>query len=114
MVLPKSLFDEIRFWEHTFKVGPGVQAWDIFTIHFKAWWRPKKVIRIARNCELAENDETFYHSVTPSAADLYAQLNNWAIQTWDEKLDSVKRKYETTDGSNVITLKPRPNKDDND
>ena len=110
MILPKEFFEEIRFWTHTCKQGHGTNVYDVFTIYFKKWYKRKKVIMIKRDVTDYNAEEgTFSHNVTPSAADLYNQLNNWAIQTWDEKLDSVKKKYEPPrDGSNVIQLKPRP------
>lgn len=115
MILPKHIFERIDHFEHTVEIKPGsYAAYDKFTLHFKSWWRPKRVIWIRRSMKgQNENGDTLYN-VTPSAADLYSQLNNWAIQTWDEKLDSVKKKYKSPkDGSNVIQLKQKP-KDIND
>ena len=110
MILPKELFDQISFWEHTVQHGRGYHVWDVFTIHFRQWWKRKKVIKIHRVIDTTGCEPGFFHhNVTPSAADLYNQLNDWAIQSWDEKLDSVKQKYEPPkDGSNVIQLKPKP------
>lgn len=110
MILPKELFDEIRLWSHTVQQGRGTDCWDVFTLYFHKWWRRKKVIKIKRDViDYDPENQTFSHSVSPSAADLYNQLNQWAIQTWEEKLDSIKKKYEPPkDGSNVIQLKPRP------
>lgn len=67
------------------------------------------MIKIKRNITDFENDNgTFLHSPTPSAGDLYNQLNDWAIDTFEEKMDSFKHKYETNNTDNVITLKPKP------
>lgn len=115
MILPKEFFDKIEYFEHTYnhkRFTTNVD--DVFTIHFKAWWRRKQVIRIKRIVENYDTDDgTFTHKSTPGAADLHNQLNGWATDTFQEKLDSVTRKYETNETDNVITLKPRP-KDIND
>ena len=114
MILPKDFFDKIEYFEHSMEHTLGTTVYDTFTIHFKAWWRKKRVIKIKRDTkDYNAADGTFTHSSTPGAADLYNQLNNWATQTFEEKLDSVKKKYETNDKDNVITLKPKP-KDMND
>ena len=109
MILPKELFDKIEYWEHTTQNKNG-WLYDVFTVHFRQWWRRKRSISIAR--EMVDYDsesDTASYRITPSAADLYNQLNKWAIQTWDEKLDSVKRKYEKDEtGNNVIYLKQKP------
>lgn len=109
MILPKEIFDKIDYFEHTVEHKTGMEVYDVFTIHFKDWWRRKRVIKIKRiSFDYDKADGTFRHEVTPSAADLYNQLNKWAISTFDEKLDSVKKKYITEDGSNIITLKSKP------
>lgn len=115
MILPKEFFDKIEYFEHTVKVTPGPNADDVFTLHFKSWWRGKRVIKIARRIENYDAEAgTFSHRATPGAADLYNQLNDWATQTFQEKLDSTKRKYTKQKGTdNVVVLKPRP-KDIND
>lgn len=115
MILPKDFFDKIEYFEHTMDHKLGTtQVKDVFTIHFKQWWRIRKVIKIDRSIDnYSESEGTFTHKSTPGAADLYNQLNNWATQTFDEKLTSVKRKYTTNDEDNVIKLKPKP-KDMND
>ena len=115
MILPKDFFDKIEYFEHTMHHKRySTEVDDVFTIHFKAWWRKKKVIKIHRIIsEYDSDDGTFSHRSTPGAADLYNQLNNWATDTFQEKLDSFKQKYETNNTDNVITLKPKP-KDIND
>jgi len=115
MILPKEFFDKIEYFEHTMDHVCGTTVNDKFTIHFKAWWRKKRVINIKRDIENYDaNDQTFSHRSTPGAADLYNQLNDWATQTFDEKLTSVTRKYETNETDNVIQLKPIPRNIDDD
>lgn len=108
MILPKEFFEKIEYWEHSTDSRNG-ELYDKFTIHLKGWWRRKREIWIRRQLvETDENGTTFWNS-TPGAADLHNQLNDWATQTYEEKLDSIKKKYEPPkDGSNVITLKPKP------
>lgn len=109
MILPKEMFEQISFWDHTVKHGRGMHVWDVFTIHFRQWWKPKKVIKIHREIDTRDCEPGYFtHRVTPSAADLYNQLNDWAIQTWDEKLDDIKRKYEKDETGQVIYLKTKP------
>ena len=115
MILPKEFFDKIEYFEHTMdhkRYTTNVD--DVFTIHFKSWWRKKRVIRIKRVIENYDSDDgTFTHKSSTGAADLHNQLNNWAIETFEEKLDSITKKYETNNENNIITLKPKP-KDIND
>ena len=109
MILPKELFEQISHFEHSSK-SDALRMYDVFTIHFKQWWKRKQVIVIEREI-VSYNSKTdiLKFRTTPSAADLYNQLNNWAVQTHEEKLDSVKQKYEAPkDGSNVVQLKPAP------
>lgn len=114
MILPKEFFDKIEYFEHTMDHVGGTTVYDKFTIHFKSWWRMKRVIKIKRNIDDYDAyAETFTHKSTPGAADLYNQLNDWATQTFEEKLDSFKQKYETNNENNVIQLKQKP-KDMND
>jgi len=109
MILPKELFEKIEYFEHTFDHKYGTHVDDVFTLHFKAWWRRKRVIRIKRLIEdYNEADGTFAHHPTPGAGDLYNQLNNWSTDTFEQKLDSMKHKYETNETNNVIQLKQRP------
>jgi len=109
MILPKDFFNKIEYFEHTLEHKTGTNVSDVFTIHFKAWWRKKRVIRIARTIKNYNTaDSTFTHSPTPSAADLYNQLNDWAIDTFEEKVTSITHKYETNNENNIITLKPKP------
>lgn len=108
MILPKEFFDKIEYFEHSLEHKSGTQVYDVFTIHFKSWWRKKRVIRIKRNITEYNEDGTFMHSPTPSAGDLYNQLNDWSTDTFEEKLDSIKKKYKTNDTDNVITLKLKP------
>jgi len=115
MILPKKIFDQISFWEHTVEFGRGYRVWDVFTIHFKQWWKFRKKIKIQRKIDFDDqNSNRFTHSPTPSAADLYNQLYNWSIQSWDEKLDSIQRKYEKNKSGNVIYLKQKPKNLNND
>ena len=113
MILPKELFEKIEYFEHTAVYVNG-ELCDLFTLHFRSWYRKSHKIKIRRVLHGMNEDGTSSWSTSPSAADLYNQLNSWAIQSWDEKLDNVKHKYEVTDGSNIIHLKPRPDmkKDD--
>jgi len=110
MILPKEFFDKIEYFEHTMEHKIGTKVYDVFTIHFKSWWRRKRVIRIERIISNYDSKtETFRHTVTPGAADLYNQLNEWACDTFEEKLDSIKNKYEKSDEhDNVIIMKPKP------
>ena len=115
MILPKELFDKIEYFEHTLKHNEGTQVYDVFTIHFKSWFRKKRVIKIKRYIDNFDNDDgTFTHSPTSSAGDLYNQLNDWATDTFEEKLSSIKHKYETNNEDNVIQLKPKPKDMDNE
>ena len=115
MILPKEFLDKITYWEHTLDYGRRTHdVADKFTLHFKSWWRPKRVIRIQRLIVDANDDGSYIHRVTESAADLYNQLNGYAIETFEEKLDNVTRKYEKhKEYNNVVVLKPKP-KDIND
>ena len=109
MILPKEFFDKIEYFEHTLSHKSGTKVYDEFTIHFKSWWRKKRVIKIKRT--ITDYDEisgTCTHVPTPSAGDLYNQLNDWAIDTFKEKMDSFKHKYETNNEDNIIQLKPKP------
>ena len=110
MILPKEMFDRIDYFEHSMESNMGTKIYDVFTIHFKGWWRRKKVIKIRRRVShYDEENGTMSHHPTESAADLYNQLNNWATATFQEKLTSVKKKYEKHDTEdNVIILKPKP------
>ena len=115
MILPKEFFDKIEYFEHTMERTHSTTVFDKFTIHFKAWWRRKKVIKIERvSSNYNEAEGTFTHQSTPGAADLYNQLNDWATQTFSEKLSNVSRKYETNNENNVIQLKPKPQDMDNE
>jgi len=115
MIFPKEFFDKIEYFEHTLYHKAGTQIFDKFTIHFKVWWKPKRKILIKRNVTDYNADTgMFSHNATPGAADLYNQLNNWATQTHEEKMDSVKQKYDKHDNhDNVLVMKPKP-KDIND
>ena len=114
MILPKEFFDKIEYFEHSMDHNTGTNVFDVFTLHFKGWWRKKRVIRIKRVIKNYNSDDgTFTHESTAGAGDLYNQLNGWAIDTFEEKLDNIKQKYETSNTDNVIQLKPRP-KDIND
>lgn len=115
MILPKEFFDKIEYFEHSLYHTKGTQIYDKFTIHFKAWWRPNRKILIQRNVSDYNKDTgLFTHNATPGAADLHNQLNNWATDTFEEKMDSVKNKYvKDENNDNVLVLKPKP-KDLND
>jgi hypothetical protein len=114
MILPKEFFEKIAYFEHTVEHTKAVEVNDVFTIHFNAWWKPRRKIKIARVIsDFDEESGYFSHHVTESAADLYNQLNTWATDTFDEKLSRITRKYETNSNDNVIKLKPKP-KDIND
>jgi len=110
MIFPKEFFEKIEYFEHSMHHKAGTQIFDKFTIHFKAWWRPRRKILIKRNVTDYDKDTgVFTHNSTPGSADLYNQLNGWATQTHDEKLDSVKNKYvKDENNDNVLVLKPKP------
>lgn len=110
MILPKDFFDKIDYWEHTIDYGRRThEVSDKFTIHLKGWWRLRRIIKIQRLITECNDDGSYVHRVTESAADLYNQLNGYAIETFEEKLDKVSRKYEKhKEHNNVVVLKPRP------
>lgn len=110
MILPKELFDKIEYFEHTMEHPSGHTVYDVFTIHFKQWWRKKRVIKIHRVIYNYDCDTGMLrHRVTPSAADLYNQLNDWSTETFEEKWNSVQKKYESHElHDNVVVLKPKP------
>jgi len=110
MILPKKLFEKIEFFEHSIDQSCGpVEVSDKFILHFRDWWRRKKVIKINRIIEHYNADDgSFVHRSTPGAADLYNQLNDWAISTFEEKLTSISRKYKTHNNDNIIELNPKP------
>jgi hypothetical protein len=108
MILPKEFFDKVEYFEHTVGYVKS-EVYDVFTLHFKAWWRPKKVIRIQRNAGAVDDNGNKLWHCTPSAGDLYNQLNEWATSTFEEKLDSITKKYDKHEHhDNVVVLKPKP------
>jgi len=116
MILPKKFFDTIEYCEHTLQHRSGTNVFDVCTIHFNKWWKPRRKIKIKRQVsDYSQTTGMFRHSSTKGAADLYNQLNRWAIDTHEEKLDSVKQKYEKHDNhNNVLVMKPKPKDIDDD
>lgn len=82
MILPKDFFDKIEYTEYTHE-SDGYKMYDVFTIHFKAWWRKDKVIRIQRTYEGKDGDNYTYR-MTETSHELYNQLIGWARSTFDE------------------------------
>ena len=109
MILPKDFLAQIEYFEHTVEHTKSTTVNDVFILHFKQWWKPKRVIKIARRLTDFTDEGTFQHHVTESAADLYNQLNNYATETFQEKLSHITNKY-TKDKhhDNIIRLKPKP------
>ena len=120
MILPKEFFEKIEYFEHSMEHKKNTTTvYDVFTIHFKAWWRRKRVIKIKRTVsEYNSSDGTFKHNATQGAADLHNQLNGHAIDTFEdnlEKMDKPVKKYEKSDtDDNVIFLKPVQRDNDNE
>jgi len=116
MILPKEFLDKIEYYEHTLDHKIGTRVFDVFTLHFKAWWRPRRTIKIKRQVSDYNVDTgTFRHTVTPGAADLHNQLNGYATDTFEEKMDSVKNKYvKDENNDNVLIMKPKPKNLDDD
>ncbi len=111
MILPKDFMEKIEYFEHSIRPGRGCDMYDVFVIHFKSWWRRARKIEIKRLYAGKNANGTFSHESSPSAADLYNQLNGYAIQTHKEKLDSVTKKYNKDETGKVLYLKPKPKLD---
>ena len=85
MVIPKHLLDHVLYFEYTNYVPSYQKPQDQFTLHFKQWWKKKKVIEIKRTITEIRDDGGYTHTMSDSAEMLLNQLNDYALATFEDK-----------------------------
>lgn len=97
MLLPKHTCENIDYYT-TEVVQEGTWMYDIIVIHFKQWWKRKRVIKFRRQRgEETEKDIHAFYACT-EYEELNHQLRELAYDTW------VKSKITSKNG-NVIDVK---------
>ncbi len=75
MKLPPHILSQVSWFEHSTERDHYQGGFNnVFVLHFKQWWKPRKTIRIAAQYGRTENDRVIY-DYTQGARDLLAQLN---------------------------------------
>jgi len=84
MKLPQHLLEQIEYAECTSEYVDN-NLYDIFTIHFKQWWKRKRVIKIRRGSNVDRNNTSLI-TYTPSTNtnELMAQLDEFINSTFDK------------------------------
>lgn len=107
MILPKKLLNQISYYEYTYSSGGYGEPVDIFTLHFKSWWKRKKVIKIVRrmtDIKFENERKTYSHYMNTESIELLNSLKEYAKSTYKE---DVRDRYYSNDEDNIITLKPK-------
>ena len=74
MILPQALLNTLEYYEET-TIEKDRVFYTRFTLHFKQWWKLKKVIMIRwRTTKINQNTDTRTWQEPDNAADLRAQL----------------------------------------
>ncbi len=77
MRLTAHILDQVSWWEHTTERDDYSRGFNsVFTLHFKQWWRPRKVIRIAAHYDRTEGCTRIFQP-SSSADALLSQLNTY-------------------------------------
>lgn len=82
MILPKQIIDNISYFEYTTSNDGGINYYDVITLHFKQWWKRKKVMKIRRSATVNEDNPELYTFSAGSGVDaMLNQLNGTMAKT---------------------------------
>ncbi len=80
MVLSHEFIDAVARWQHKVVMPKGLlsavkppKVYDVFTVHFKSWLRPREKIVIARNVSRVNN--IWQHTPTDYAQTVHKELS---------------------------------------
>lgn len=104
MILPKKMLNQISYYEYNHVIDSPGKPIDKFTLHFKSFWKKKKIIKINRRIFNQEGNGNYSHSMTDEGEEFLNQLKEYIESTYDE---DVRDRYDADPGTNIITLKPR-------
>lgn len=74
MLLPESLLQQLSFYEETNEKILDKGVFTKVTLHFKAWYRIRKVIRIRWTSHFDNQNQTIQHTETIGSIELRDQL----------------------------------------
>lgn len=105
-MISKELLDDVVAWEYKRETG-YYSANDIYTLHFKQWWRSKLVLKYMRDVHNRNKDtKTFMHRMTPISEEFYTTLYNHIKSTYNESSEVDSKKCP------VLTLVPNKDKEE--
>ncbi len=73
MRLTNHILTQVSYWTHVIKEDWGMGFTDVFTLHFKQWWKPRKTIRILLTLRDMDGDVATYRR-TIGSRELEQQL----------------------------------------
>lgn len=78
MLLPETVLRQLEFYEETSgKDSSDDYMESIITLHYKQWYKFKKVIRIRWASNYNAKDQTIRHTETQDSVELRQQLREW-------------------------------------
>jgi hypothetical protein len=77
MLLPENLLKQVEYYEDTSEKILDDGVYTKVTLHFKAWYRFKKVIRIRWTSWYNHREQTTQHTETQEAVELRNQLREY-------------------------------------
>jgi len=80
MILPKEMCEQIRYYT-TDTFNRNSIMYDRVTVHFKQWWKRRKVFNM-RRIELEDREDWFKRS--PDCIELVNLLDQIVRQSWSE------------------------------